>query len=1232
MLHLSHSLRAVLSRTGRGALVLGIALVLFATCIVASAQLAGKGGLNGRVVDSSGGLIPNAVVTITNVDTNGKQITRATSSGDYSFSLDPGKYRLAISAEGFKEFIQDNILVDALQTFSIDAVLQVGSSNETVTVTTASPLLESSNASLGATIEQAQYSALPLIEDGGGQRRATDFAQLMPGVNGQVTNGGAGTNAGMVNGSGSKGAVSSIYINGIPLGSVAGAGDPRFVWTSMAVDAISQFQVQTTGYSALYEGQGVQNYIVKNGTNVLHGDLYDYYRDQGLDTWGFLKANNPATGLPQKPNEHQHEFGMFLGFPIIKDKLFVFGGYEGYRFRRQVPFAYETIPTLKMRTGDFSELGNNIYDPDTTTFTPKVGTTAAYYSRQQFSGNMIPLSRQSQVARNMQAFLPAPSNSSTINNYLVNYVTGLSNWTTTNRIDYTINSKQTLSAVLAWGRQSTTAPAAVSISTSSNGMPPPYISSQQFFPKTKVLEFEYTYAITSHITNQLKYAYGRYDSTGLNQDIGNAFAASTLGFTGLPVGQTQTSFPTVTFSGNSNINRWAGYSSNRNIATGYAAIDNLQWNTGRHQFTFGTQITWMQYNFLNNATGVNPLQLTFSNSLTQGYSGSTTAVTTTGQAYASFLIGAASNGSFTLSAVPETGARFRPTSGYIQDNWKALRNLTLDLGVRYDYYTSYEEAKDRFSYFDPNATNPLTGTPGALAFGGYGTGRCNCRTPVNNYALGFSPRVGFAWQIDPKTVVRGSYGIMYAHGDANGGSASSRQGPSLTGYSTSPSTTTSNPSVAGVTGSSYYKIDTSYPSYTAPPTLDPTLGTYYTTLSSQPSQTLAYADPFYGGRASQFVNWSFGFQHQLDSATVMTMSYVGSMGHFLQPDSTNGRGYWLNQLDPKWLYLGTQLSNPANATNLAAAGLPTTLPYASFGGVGNPSIQQFLKPFPQYAGLSDPYGFVGNTQFHALQVYATRRLSSGLTFMTNYTWSKSLDNDATFRSGYDIPASVATDGQFHSARSLDKSLSAADQRHKFVFTGVYKLPFGTGHLGGDHYLTRALFSDFSLSSVYIAYSGPPLSVTMNSANTNPSQSVAYPVRNPAYYGDGTLGAGRPHTQAEVSSKQFLDRNAFVATPNYQISTLARTAGYIGLFQPGNYRLDMSLRRTFQVPMGSFHEGTTFTVEADGFNMTNHTHFVYSLSNAVLNQWTATSTSYGQMSPDTNVQTNRAVQLAARLTF
>lgn len=216
------------------------------------------------------------------------------------------------------------------------------------------------------------YSALPIQMGAYGspdQRRVTDFALLMPGVQGNETNGNATTNTGVVNGSGSRGAASAVYIDGIPFTQASGEGDPRFVWTAISVDAVNQFQVQTTGYSALYEGQGVQNYTVKQGGNRYHRAVYEFFRNTALDTWGFFQATSPVAGLPVKPMEHQNEYGIALSGPLIpfgawRDKVFFFGNYNGFRYSSVKPTAV-SFPTTAQQGGDFSALGTDIYDPST---------------------------------------------------------------------------------------------------------------------------------------------------------------------------------------------------------------------------------------------------------------------------------------------------------------------------------------------------------------------------------------------------------------------------------------------------------------------------------------------------------------------------------------------------------------------------------------------------------------------------------------------------------------------------------------------------------------------------------------------------------------------------------------------------------------------------------------------------------------------------------------------------
>ena len=468
-----------------GLLVLLAAVFLLCTP-PASAQLAGKGAIKGVVTDPTGAVVPGAAVVATST-TRGISVTsKSTSSGDFTVSpLDPDIYTLTVTAPGFQTTRQENVHVNALETASVNVDLTVGSESQSVTVSAAPPALNTTDATLGATMENEMYSALPIQMGAYGQpdqRRATDFAFLMPGVQGNNTNGNATTNTGIVNGSGSRGAVSVVYIDGVPFVRAGGNGDPRFVWTAISVDAVNQFQVQTNGYSAIYEGQGVQNYTVKQGGNKYHGAAYEFFRNTVLDTWGFYGANilNPVTGKPVKPIENSNEFGINLSGPLVpvskwKDKLFFFGNYNGFRYASQKPQSI-TFPTLAQQSGNFAGLvSGGIYDPFSQaacTANSSDGPCRYRYGYGPGGGvgsrgnpvltgapvDVIPSSQFSQVALKLQSFLPALSSQDNQGNFNAPNRTGLTNWSTTDRIDYVISSKNTLTLLAAIGRQASSNP------------------------------------------------------------------------------------------------------------------------------------------------------------------------------------------------------------------------------------------------------------------------------------------------------------------------------------------------------------------------------------------------------------------------------------------------------------------------------------------------------------------------------------------------------------------------------------------------------------------------------------------------------------------------------------------------------------------------------------------------------------------------------------------------------
>src|SRR6202167_1962415 len=971
----------------------GTVFVLFAALLLlfgasASAQLSGKGEIAGRVAGPAGAVVARATV-VAQSTTRGTKVTRTTTSaGDYTLSpLDADTYTLSVTAPGFKTTTQENVVVNSLEIATVNIGLSLGRTSESVTVTEVAEQLHTSNATLGATMAQETYSELPIAMGAGGQpdqRRASDYVLLMPGVQNNETNNNLTDNTGPIDGSGSKGGASSVYIEGIPFFNVSQEGDNRFIWSAISVDSVNELQVQTSGYPAIYEGQGVQNFDLKRGTNTIHGALYEYFRNTPLDTWGFYAPAliNPVTGTATKPAEHMNEYGIVLSGPIIRKKLFIFGNYDGYRYAKGAIPTLQAYPTMAERSGDFSALGVNIYDPST-------GSSAT--TRTQFMGcngttpNVICPTEFSTVAATINALLPPASmyaNQNPGNNFLAGLPFGLSNFTATGRVDYSINDKHSMSIIIAAGRQASVGPAAQTTAGRNNG-PPPFNYGQGYAPKTKTVIFEDTYAVNAHMVNQFKYGFARYYSPSFNLDNNPAWAATTLGITGVPDGQAATSFPEVTFAGTDAPFQGGGDVGGLQISNAYYAIDNYQWDFGKHLLTFGTQVAWLQYQYTLDTGGSSPLILATNTSETAGYTTGTTINPGTGLSYASFLVGQIDAGSLTQNAVQETGARFRPISPYVQDDWKVSRKLTLNLGLRYDYFPTYREVHNVLSFFNPNGIN-AAGTAGILQFAGSGTNTCKCSTPVHNYKKQFGPRLALAYQVLPKTVFRASWGVMYTHGNAVAGSAISQNGTGILGFQASPKTSSTN-------GVAEYELNQPYPSYTPPAGVasgtNYALG--YSTISPYTGspQSISYGDPYYGGRAPQYIDWNAGFQQQITNNLVLSVSYVGSQGHFESPDSSNARGEWINQLSPQYLSLGSILST--DIKNLTSTQLATlaadniTLP-ANFSP--KQTVAQALAPFPNFKSIADAYGNVANSNYNSLQVSLTQRAFKGLTFMFNYIW------------------------------------------------------------------------------------------------------------------------------------------------------------------------------------------------------------------------------------------------------
>jgi hypothetical protein len=1251
---------------------------------VANGQLTGKGAITGTVTDKTGAVIADASITVRNDATGISTTTKTTGAGDYNFpNLDPGIYTVVTTAKGFETLAQQNVHVNAMESQAYNPVLTVGGSSVEITVTAEPPQLETSNATLGATMENETYSELPIEMGAFGspdQRRATDFVYLMPGVQGNETNGNATTNVGVINGSGSRGAASAVYVDGVVFVRAGGNGDPRYVWTAISVDAIDQFQVQTNGYSAVYEGQGVMNYTVKQGGAQQHGSVYEFFRNTALDTWGFWgKAVNPVLGVAVKPIEHSNEYGINLGGPLIpfggwKKKVFYYANYNGFRYTSATPTPM-TFPTPAQQTGDFSAVGVPIYDPSSQASCTANSTNG--FCRYQYGYgpgatkgaagnptllgaahpvNVIPSTEFTTFAKNMQALLPTSGISSALqNNYIAPNATGLVNWSTTDRIDYLINSRDTLSLIAAIGRQASSNPVGQTTAGRNVG-PVPFNYGQTYAPKTAVGIIEETHVFTEHLINQVKWGYARYNGPTFNPDQAPAYAATTMGLSGLPAGQAEQTFPIVTFAGTDPPTGWGGTTANITLAENYTALDNLQWTVGKHSFTFGGQIAWMLYNTFSATGGSTPITLAAAATETAGISkGSYTVASNTGLAYASFLIGQIDKGSFTdYSQHPEYGARFRAISPYVQDNWKVSSKLTFDLGLRWDYFPSVREANNAGGFFDPNLANPVTGLNGALNFTGNGAGTCNCSTPVNNYMKNFGPRVGAAYQLGTKTVIRSSYGIMFTHGDAVGGLASTL---GTLGFAASPSFSSTNDQTTmpgleqGGSGS--------IPTYTAAAGVasGPAYGTGYTKTTGYTGtpSSFNYDDPYLGGRAPEYINWTFGIQRQITNALAVTATYVGSEGHFLQLDSMTARGPQSNALDPKYLYLGPRLADTGTTATTVTADCATyNLTCKGLSNFAtNQPLSTLLKPYP-FQTVADSFGYVGNANYHGLQVMANMRVWRGLMFNANYSFSRAIDDGGTFRTGYAIPAGTIANqpSAAYTADRIERTVSTSNQPQHFVLTTVWDWPLGKTILA-DKTLERAILGGFKFSGIYQAYSGSPLAITASACQTNPasaqSSSSCAPTMNPNFSGpvrqNGKWGkgvsstAGLPNSYNAVSfivpstgttpatlAGPFVNPVSTVLNvaggpaPSYTFGNAPRTAPY-GLTGPGNFQLDLAVVRSFPLHLT---KTSALNFRAEMYNVTNHTQFAVAstvVGNAAFGQVTASS-----------VANRKIAQFSARIEF
>lgn len=1151
----------------------------------ANAQLGSGGAINGTVFDASGAVVAGATVTARNVATGVETVRQSTDDGIYNITpLPPGEYTLTVKASNFQTLIQEKVIVDAVGTVGINLTLNAGDVSESVTVESAPPQLNTTDARLGTTIRNELYTKLPLAMGtavagsgiGQGPRNPGAFIFLLPGVS-------EGNRWGTINGA--QGFSKDVYIEGVPITDPIQQGEGRTIALGVSVEAIEQFQVETSGTGVEFNGQGSENYTIKSGGNEYHGSGFEYLRNDKFNARGFFPAARPI--------ERQNEFGFTVGGPILKTKLFFFFSYDGWRYRVVSPTQFVSLPTLRERQGDFSELPVAIYDPLTTTALPGGGFTRTQFSdpsrataANPLGLNIIPLNRISPISRYFQSFLPDPTGAGLQNNYLGQVPVAYDNNSFNLKIDYNLTENQRLSGIFARGKRSQPGAYREVISgTPQTALPLPYTDTRLVTEIPTVYQLRHSWSISSNLVNQASFGYNRFfvPITNVTSEGGYATAA---GLRGLPAGDASDAFLEATFAGANAPSGWRGLGSRdfEDNNYNYTFQNNVLWSRGKHSFKFGFQYQQTEDRTKTNDTG-SLLTTAFSNLQTAGFNATGGLLNATGNAYASYLLGALNSATVNEDSVVTTRAQFSSISAWAADDYKVTPRLTLNLGVRYDVMKPYEEGDNYFTYLDINAPNPAAGgIRGALRFGGdYAPDAisCNCGQIINTYYGAIGPRVGFAYALNDKTAVRGGYGIMYSRSGAVGGRDGARIGTGLTGIN-------ANAPIVSPNGSFIPALywDNGIPAYARGPIYSETYQTGFNGTGA--GGAVVYGDP--DSKPPRYQNWNLSIQRSLTNSLVLTAAYVGSNGKHLRG---GGRGPLSNQLDPKYLVLGNLLNSTATPANIALARaiLPeVSLPFSTFTG----TIAQALRPFPQYSTVTDVYGNVGQTNYNALQVSVQQRLTNGLTFNANYTFSKAL----------------GTINGNQSAYRQERSLSTTDQPHIFNAFYSYQLPFGKGQmLDSGNGIVRAIAGGWEISGITRASSGFPLGPFTATCNV-PQAGTCYANYNPNF-------TGNPRLQGDGSTLPFIDVNAFVSPASFTYGNTPATGAY-GLRNPRFFNQDVSVTRNFQV-----REYLRFVFGVDAFNLFNNVRFGTINTNI-------TNANFGRASAQSNLP--RVIQFKFRLEF
>jgi hypothetical protein len=1177
------------------------------------------GTIAGTVTDSTGATLADTSVRLINLDNNEKHTMATGASGDYTFvNIQPGRYKIEAEKNGFKKFVREPIIVEIESGLKVDIALQVGAQSETIEVTGAPPLLQPETNSLGQVVEQRSVTELPL-----NGRNPLALVALVPGVvpQGQPSAGnGSGSSPVGANpfalgdfqvGGGMAGQ-SAIVIDGVP----TNGAYLNVVTVIPTQDAIEEFKVQTNNLGPEYGrfAGGVINLSTKSGTNKFHGSFYEFLRNKVLNANDYFSNN--ATPIVPRPPFTQNKFGVNGGGFIIKDKLFFFGSYEGFRLRKGSAFS-TWVPTDAERGGDFSQVGSSgttaaltIYDPTTST-----NCGAGGVCRTAFLGNVIPSARIDPTAQVLLSYFPEPNQTNNPNgNFAESYSTGGDVNQYNGRIDYNLSAKQRI-----YGRY-----------THSNILSLPdnpfsQICTDRCTETTKAQQVSLgdTIAFSPKTILDLHLGYTRYEYVRTPLSEGIDLSKFGPNWAALASEMTYTHIPQVCVSQQSADNRWGGGWCAQGTGSGIGAFDDtpsfspvLTHILGRHTLKIGGEYRILRnnyyqsndpaglYQFNAKSTAANPEDSTLG---TPGANGSS------GNGFASFLLGYGDSGSVTEPARTADQNLYGAIFG--GDTFQVTRKLTLNLGVRFDLQGDWTERYNRIVALNTTEASPLLTLDPALSAtypnlkGGYDlvdSTRHSSRSPFPAWKH-ISPRIGASYQLDQNTVVRLGYGMFFLPVDVRWDDAphnlfiNSFNTPWLTYQAdgVTPKATISNPFPDGIT---------------------PPFGRNQGLIDVQGNGNGAALSNFPAPYVQQ---WNLDIQRQFPGNLLVDLAYAGSKGTHLPEHSQD-----LDQLQPQYLptgqvgnaaalsqisYLTGQVPNPF-AGNCTAPAVCTG-PVQS-GNVGTNATEKqalLLLPYPQFDDVSMEEPDNRDSIYHSMQLKVQKRFSAGAQVLASYTVSKLIDNTNSEINWLEAASPSWGDANAYNLRG-ERSLDGFDVPQRLVMVAVLDLPVGHGKrfAANAEGVTDKLIGGWGVDPIITFQRGFPIIV---GGCPSPLSNVGIP----------NVGCARPDrtayshlTSGSLTQRlaQWYDTSVFVPAPDYSYGNDSRV-------EP-NIRADGIKNFDFGI-----FKNTRFGPE-DRLGLDFRAEFFNAFNRPQFNPPNGYGSTFGQVTGQYNLP--RVIQFGLRMTF